>query len=148
MIENDWIEYIGINVPSSKNSKRICNKKLINSPLVRKYKESMGYVFNANRKLWNKQIKADNNNPLFVGFYFYRDSRRHWDFMNIVQIIADMMQDSGYISDDDTKHFIPIYLGEELTDKNNAGFKMKILDENLFLDIMCQYGYKEQKSEE
>ena len=86
----------------------------------------MGKVFQDNLKEWEKQ-KPKDNEPIYVGFYFYRDSRRKWDFVNIVQIIADMMQDYLYLSDDDTKHFIPIYIGEELAKKEKSGFKMKIL---------------------
>lgn len=59
--------------------------------------------------------------PLKVSFYFYRDSKRKWDFVNIVQVIADLMQKEGYLIDDDTKNFIPLYAGEEVTTKKEAG---------------------------
>ena len=59
--------------------------------------------------------------PLKVSFYFYRDSKRKWDFVNIVQVIADLMQKEGYLNDDDTKNFIPLYAGEEVTNKKEAG---------------------------
>ena len=124
---NEWIYFIGRNVCSSKNSRMITkNKRVIASRLCKEYRQVMGKVFQDNLKEWEKQ-KPKDNEPIYVGFYFYRDSRRKWDFVNIVQIIADMMQDYLYLSDDDTKHFIPIYIGEELAKKEKSGFKMKIL---------------------
>lgn len=49
------------------------------------------------------------------------DSKRKWDFVNIIQIIADLMQKEGYLIDDDTKNFIPLYAGEEVANKKEAG---------------------------
>lgn len=124
---NEWIYFIGRNVCSSKNSRMITkNKRVIASRLCKEYRQVMGKVFQENLKEWEKQ-KPKDNKQIYVGFYFYRDSRRKWDFVNIVQIIADMMQDYLYLTDDDTKHFIPIYMGEELAKKEKSGFKMKIL---------------------
>jgi len=59
--------------------------------------------------------------PLKVSFYFYRDSKRKWDFVNIVQVLTDLMQKEGYLIDDDTKNFIPLYKGEEVTTKKESG---------------------------
>lgn len=123
----EYIEFIGKNVPSSKNGKIVTkSKRVIQSKLCSEYRNIMGELFQQNLKEWEK-MKKGKGYPIKVGFYFYRDSRRRWDFVNIVQIIADMMQDYLYIPDDDTKHFIPVYLGEELAKKEKSGFKMKIL---------------------
>lgn len=138
---NDWLEFIGLNCPSSKNSRVITKqKRVISSKLCREYRTQMGEVFQNNLNEWKKQYdKTDHTKPIYVGFYFYRDSRRKWDFVNIVQIIADMMQDYLYITDDDTRHFIPIYLGEEVVKKNKSGFKMKILhDFNKNLELITK----------
>ena len=61
---------------------------------------------------------------------FYRDSRRKWDFTNIVQLPADLMQKFNYLENDDTTNFIPVYMGEELVKKEKSGFKMKILNDS------------------
>lgn len=123
----EYIEFIGKNVPSSKNSKIVTkNKRVIQSKLCHEYRSIMGEKFQQNLQEWER-MKKGKQYPIKVGFYFYRDSRRRWDFVNIVQIIADMMQEYLYIPDDDTKHFIPVYLGEETVKKEKSGFKMKIL---------------------
>lgn len=124
----EWLYFIGRNVPSSKNSKTVTKqKKVISSRLCTEYRQVMGALFLKNLREWKKHY-SQVDGVCYVGFYFYRDSRRHWDFVNIVQIIADMMQDYLYVDDDDTKHFIPVYLGEEVVPKEKSGFKMKILD--------------------
>lgn len=123
----EYIEYVGKNVPSKKNSKIITrNKRIISSKLTREYEQWIAPLMQSNLKEW-KKMTCNKTYPFKVGFYFYRDSRRKWDFVNIIQTIADVMQDYQYIIDDDTKHFIPIYLGEELTKKEKSGFKMKLL---------------------
>lgn len=123
----EYIDFIGKNVPSSKNSKIVTkSKRVIQSKLCHEYRSIMGQRFQENLKEWER-MKKGKQYPIKVGFYFYRDSRRRWDFVNIVQIIADMMQEYLYIPDDDTKHFIPVYLGEETVKKEKSGFKMKIL---------------------
>lgn len=71
-------------------------------------------------RTWQKMIQ-NKPLPLKVSFYFYRDSKRKWDFVNIVQVIADLMQKEGYLIDDDTKNFIPLYAGEEIVPKKEAG---------------------------
>lgn len=123
----EYIEFIGRNVPSSKNSKIVTkSKRVIQSKLCHEYRSVMGEKFQQNLQEW-ECMKKGKQYPIKVGFYFYRDSRRRWDFVNIVQIIADMMQEYLYLPDDDTKHFIPVFLGEETVKKEKSGFKMKIL---------------------
>lgn len=123
----EYIEFIGRNVPSKKNSKIITkNRRIISSKLTRDYEEWIKPFIKDNSTEWFKMVN-NKEYPYKVGFYFYRDSRRKWDFVNIIQTIADVMQDYQYIIDDDTKHFIPIYLGEELAKKEKSGFKMKLL---------------------
>ena len=123
---NEWIEFIGKNVPSSKNGKRWTGKILIKSKLCQEYIKWSEPIFKANKALWDAQMNKVEQFPIKVEFYFYRDSKRHWDFINIVQIIADIMQAEEYLEDDDTLHFIPVYAGEEVTKKNKSGFKMRI----------------------
>ena len=123
---NEWIEFIGKNVPSSKNGKRWTGKILIKSKLCQEYIKWSEPIFKANKPLWDAQMNKVEQFPIKVEFYFYRDSKRHWDFINIVQIIADIMQAEEYLEDDDTLHFIPVYAGEEVTKKNKSGFKMRI----------------------
>lgn len=115
------IELIGQNVPSKKNSKIITkNKRIISSKLVQYYERWATPLLKEQLSIWQQMVQ-NKPLPLKVSFYFYRDSKRKWDFVNIVQVIADLMQKEGYLVDDDTKKFIPLYAGEEVTTKKEAG---------------------------
>lgn len=115
------IELIGLNVPSKKNSKIITkSKRVISSKLVQYYERWATPLLKQQLPTWQQMIQ-NKPLPLKVSFYFFRDSKRKWDFVNIVQVIADLMQKEGYLIDDDTKNFIPLYKGEEVTTKKEAG---------------------------
>ena len=58
--------------------------------------------------------------PYKVGLFFVRDSKRRFDYINACQIVADMMVDEGWIDDDDSSNFVPIFLGYSV-DKKNPG---------------------------
>lgn len=120
------IRLIGQNVPSKKNSKIITkSKRVISSKLVQYYERWATPLLKQQLPIWQQMIQ-NKPLPLKVSFYFYRDSKRKWDFVNIIQIIADLMQKEGYLIDDDTKNFIPLYKGEEVTNKKEAGVIMTI----------------------
>lgn len=125
---NEWLEFTGVNVPSSKNGKTWTGKILIKSKLCQRYIRWAEPLFKANKPLWDAQMSKVEQLPIKVEFYFYRDSKRHWDFINILQIIADIMQAEGYLENDDTTHFVPYYAGEEVVKKDKAGFKMRIIE--------------------
>lgn len=115
------IELIGLNVPSKKNSKIITkSKRVISSKLVQYYERWATPLLKQQLPTWQQMIQ-NKPLPLKVSFYFYRDSKRKWDFVNIIQIIADLMQKEGYLIDDDTKNFIPLYKGEEIVSKKESG---------------------------
>lgn len=120
------IELIGLNVPSKKNSKIITkSKRVISSKLVQYYERWATPRLKEQLPTWQQMIQ-NKPLPLKVSFYFFRDSKRKWDFINIVQVIADIMQKEGYLIDDDTKNFIPLYKGEEVVPKKEAGVIMTI----------------------
>lgn len=120
------IRLIGQNVPSKKNSKIITkSKRVISSKLVQYYERWATPRLKEQLPTWQEMIQ-NKPLPLKVSFYFYRDSKRKWDFVNIVQVIADLMQKEGYLIDDDTKNFIPLYAGEEVVSKKEAGVIMTI----------------------
>lgn len=112
---------IGKNVPSSKNAKQWTGKMLISNKLTQEY-----YKW-AVPKL--AELKPDilaelegKEKPYRFHYTFIRDSARRWDFANIVQSISDLLVKCNIIEDDNTKVYIPIYDGEELTrDKSDAG---------------------------
>lgn len=120
------IRLIGQNVPSKKNSKIITkSKRVISSKLVQYYERWATPLLKQQLPTWQEMIQ-NKPLPLKVSFYFYRDSKRKWDFVNIVQVIADLMQKEGYLIDDDTKNFIPLYAGEEVVSKKEAGIIITI----------------------
>ena len=86
----------------------------------------MAEVYRANKDKFIELTK-DKQFPLRIGFYFYRDSKRKWDFVNIAQCPLDLFQQYGYIEDDDTKHVIPIYLGEAVVNKKKSRIFVEIL---------------------
>ena len=122
--------FINGNTPSSKNSKQFVTLKsgktlLINSKTVQKYiKESKAdWILNKNN--FKKMIK-DKEKPYKIELFFIRDSRRRFDYINAAQIIFDLMQEYGYIEDDDSTNVIPIFKGFEVN-KTKAGVEIEVL---------------------
>ena len=127
--------FIAGNPPSSKNSKRIItitNKKtgkkttrLINSEVTEKYIKSSKVDWLVNKNEFLKMIK-DKEKPYKIELYFIRDSKRRFDYINATQIIFDLMQEYGYIEDDDSQNIIPVFKGFEV-DKTKAGVEIRVL---------------------
>ena len=126
--------FIKGNTPSSKNSKQFVTLKngktmLLNSKTVQKYiKESKGdWLVNKNEFL--KMLKGKEK-PYRIELYFIRDSKRRFDYINAAQIIFDLMQEYGYIDDDDSTNIIPVFKGFEV-DKARAGVIIRVLWESI-----------------
>ena len=127
--------FIAGNTPSSKNSKRIItitNKKtgkkttrLINSEVTEKYIKSSKVDWILNKRNFLKMLE-NKEKPYKIELFFIRDSRRRFDYINAAQIIFDLMQEYGYIDDDDSTNLIPIFRGFEV-DKARAGVKIEVL---------------------
>jgi len=111
--------YIPGNVPSSKNTKRIWNKRLVTAPIVVNYKQATGFVYKTKAKEFHKMIK-EMEPPYSVTFKFVRDSKRRFDYHNAIQIVADMMVEYGWIEDDNADYMLPVFLPYEY-EKNNGG---------------------------
>lgn len=127
--------FIAGNTPSSKNSKRIItitNKKtgkkttrLINSEVTEKYIKTSKTDWILNKNNFKKMIK-DKEKPYKIELYFIRDSKRRFDYINAAQIIFDLMQEYGYIDDDDSQNIIPVFSGFEV-DNTRAGVEIRVL---------------------
>ena len=117
--------FISGNVPSSKNSKQWTGRRLVNSKTVNKYKKNHCDEWYENSNKF-KQLVKDKEKPYRIGFYFIRDSKRNFDYVNAAQLPLDLMQDYDWIEDDDSKNVIPVFLGYEV-DKKNAGVRIEIL---------------------
>lgn len=117
--------FISGNVPSSKNSKQWTGKMLINSKTVRNYMKNHCDEWLKNTGKFKEMIKGKEK-PYRIGFYFIRDSKRKFDYINAAQLPLDLMQDYDWIDDDDVNNVIPVFLGYEV-DKKNPGVRIKIL---------------------
>jgi hypothetical protein len=115
------------NVPSLKNSKVATSKGVFMSKSCRRYlqglgirsysaskKEVVGYVKRPNL-FWKaveplalmKNVWRELSVPVFVDFYFVRDSKRKFDVINAMAIICDLLVAHGIIPDDDADNLIP-----------------------------------------
>ncbi|WP_314320963.1 hypothetical protein [Fusobacterium pseudoperiodonticum] len=122
--------FIAGNTPSSKNSKQFVTLKsgktlLINSKTVQKYIKESKTDWLVNKNEFLKMLKGKEK-PYKVELFFIRDSKRKFDYINAAQIIFDLMQEYGYIEDDDSTNVIPIFKGYKV-DKNGAGVKIDLL---------------------
>jgi hypothetical protein len=99
--------YIPYNVVSSKNSNRIITTKggkkmLIHSVAYMAYAKLTKPYWKKCRMLWNK-LTEDLEKPYKVGFFCVRYSDDRFDFHNMEQGPADLMQEFNWIEDDDKK---------------------------------------------
>ena len=104
------------NVPSSKNSKVWTGKFLVNSRGVCRYKRQALIQFIAHK---NRFLKAAEKKPLplSVKFTFYRETHQRFDFINISQIVCDLMVVCKWIEDDSYKYLVPVFNQEVIIDK-------------------------------
>jgi len=122
--------FIAGNTPSSKNSKQFVTLKngkklLLNSKIVRKYIDKSEMDWRFNKTEFFKMLKGKNK-PYKIELYFIRDSKRKFDYINAAQIIFDLMQEYGYIEDDDSTNIIPVFKGFEV-DKARTGVEIEVL---------------------
>ena len=122
--------FIAGNTPSSKNSKQFVTLKsgktlLINSKTVQKYIKESKTDWILNKRKFLKMLE-NKEKPYKIELYFVRDSRRRFDYINAAQIIFDLMQEYGYIEDDDSTNVIPIFKGFEV-DKARTGVEIEVL---------------------
>lgn len=122
--------FISGNVPSSKNSKQFVTLKngktaLISSKTVQNYVKNSKTEWLINKQKFLKMI-AGKEKPYSIKLYFVRDSRRKFDYINAAQIIFDLMQDYGYIVDDDTTNVIPVFSGFTVN-KEKAGVWIDVI---------------------
>ena len=117
--------FISGNTPSSKNSKRIItitNKKtgkkttrLINSEVTEKYIKNSKADWVLNKRNFLKML-VGKEKPYKIKF----------DYINAAQIVFDLMQEYGYIEDDNSTNVIPIFKGFEV-DKARTGVEISVI---------------------
>ena len=147
MVNNELI-FIPGNVPSSKNSRINTSKGSFASKTVKSYLNSLGIQsYSSSKKIVKGYVNKPNlienlredflkqtsgkQLPLEIGFHFVRDSRRKFDFHNIVQVVLDLLTASDFIIDDNMDCVIPFALKIESkfysVNKEQSGVWIKII---------------------
>ena len=147
MVNNKLI-FIPGNVPSSKNSRINTKHGSFASKTVKTYLNSLGIQsYSSSKKLVKGYVNKPNlienlredflkqtsgkQLPLEIGFHFVRDSRRKFDFHNIVQVVLDLLTASDFIIDDNMDCVIPFALKIEnkfySVNKEQSGVWIKII---------------------
>lgn len=147
MVNNELI-FIPGNVPSSKNSRINTSKGSFASKTVKSYLNSLGIQsYSSSKKLVKGYVNKPNlienlredflkqtsgkQLPLEIGFHFIRDSRRKFDFHNIVQVVLDLLTAHDIIIDDNMDCVIPFALKIDgkfyNVNKENCGVWIKII---------------------
>ena len=118
--------FIRGNTPSSKNSKQWTGKFLINSKTTREYIKATKNEWLLNKNEFLEMLKGKEK-TYKIELYFIRDSKRKFDYINVAQIVFDLMQEYEYIENDDCINVVPIFKGYRV-DKANAGVEINILN--------------------
>lgn len=121
--------FIPVNTPSSKNSKvRAQNSTaIVSSNIVRRYIAATD-EFYKHYKFWieNLVTREKLDYPIKLGFYPVRDTNKAFDYINIMQIVADLAQANEWIKDDSNRYMMPIPLGFHVN-KHEPGIWLDIL---------------------
>jgi Holliday junction resolvase RusA-like endonuclease len=144
---NDNLIFIPYNVPSSKNSRINTSKGSFASKTTKAYLNKLGIqTYSSGKKLVKGYVNKPNlieelredfakqvegkELPLEIGFHFVRDSKRKFDFHNIVQISLDLLTAHNIIVDDNMDCVIPFALKMDnkfySVNKENPGVWIKI----------------------
>ena len=146
-MENNMI-FIPGNVPSSKNSRVNTKNGSFASKTVKAYLSSLGIQsYSSGKKIVKGYVNRPNlieglrdeflkeiegkKLPLQIGFHFVRDSKRKFDFHNIVQVSLDLLTAHDIIIDDNMDCTIPFALKIDnkfySVDKECPGVWIKII---------------------
>jgi len=116
---------IPFNTASSKNSKRWTGRMLISSKLVLDYEKNTYLIWQNKKEEFLELIKGKEK-PYRIELYFIRDSKRHFDYINVSQIVFDLMQKHEWIENDDMENILPSFSGYHV-DKRECGVIIKVL---------------------
>ena len=125
---------------------------LIHSKATRNYIRDTKQFYIKNKKEFDSQVVGqlgpETDYPLHIDFYFIRNSRRKFDYINPAQTVQDLMVKWGWIEDDNCDIIIPHFSGHHV-DKDNPGVLIKVLHMNEDSPILWGYGEPEHmRSEE
>lgn len=123
------------NVRSLKNSKKFAFNRntgrmfIAESNISAKYrKEKAGFYYLQVKEIAKFIEEQKLEKPYRVGFFFTRDSKRRFDYINVAQLPLDMMVTAGIFEDDDASNIIPVFQGYKV-DAKNAGVTITIYNQ-------------------
>ncbi len=128
--------FIPMNVPSSKNSKRIVEdnatgkKKIIESKLCGIYrKETKSFWIQYKDSFLKTVGQCGVTKPYRIEFFFVRSSNRRFDFHNAVQLVMDLMTEHLWIDDDNANEVVPVPPEGKVyhVDKSNPGVYISLI---------------------
>ncbi len=126
----DYI-FIPGNVPSLKNSKQMFINRKTGKPFpsssdyVKNYVKNSGVFYQSAQKQFielTKHLKM----PLNIEFQFVRKTKTRFDFINMAQIVCDMMVKYNWIEDDSYIFLNPCFNSVVLFDKVNSGVYVRV----------------------
>lgn len=132
--------YIPGNTASSKNNKEIgfylkknpatgVNDKvniLMDSKRTTAYKKNTAGYWLQNKVAFLNQTRHLPI-PLSIEFTFIRESLRRFDAINALQAVADLMSANGWIPDDETCYFHPVFNKQTFYHKDMAGVLIRVI---------------------
>lgn len=140
---NGLMEKLAVNNWICGTCKRPAKRKKVHSlrssDQVLEYKKVTEYVFNTNTHRFNNMVK-DVHFPLHMGFYFVRRTKASFDYVNMCQVLLDLMKDhrskdghitKKWIKDDNMFYVIPYFLGYHHNPKK-PGAMITLMDDTLF----------------
>lgn len=120
---------LNLELRSSKNSRKIVHAKgrmlVIKSKIAREQDKVLADLLPKNKPVWDQMVKGKPF-PLKVSFSVYKSTKRRWDWANLIQGLADAMVKYGYMPDDDTSHFTPVF-DKWGVDKENPRVEVDVL---------------------
>jgi Holliday junction resolvase RusA-like endonuclease len=117
--------FIPGNVPSSKNHRIWTGKTLISNKATRDYKDHTEVHWTRNKAEWFKKIEGLQP-PYKISLFFNRNTTQRFDYINIAQVIFDLMTKWGWIDDDSANFVIPVF----------KGFTKDATNPGVFIDIV------------
>jgi hypothetical protein len=122
MLHQLWISG---NTPSSKNAKVWTGSHLVNSKAVQQWLKATKEEWEYQREYFINAI-SELPFPLYIEFTFYRKSKHKFDYINMAQIVQDIMVEVKWLPEDNADILKP-YFGDYIYNKKNPGVLIKIL---------------------
>lgn len=126
--------FIPYNVISSKRGKQLfityikgtAVPRMVDGAATREYRMVTKSAWIAYRDMFLKMLEGKTK-PYMIEFTFARSTKSlHWDFHNMVQLPADLMQEHGWIEDDNVANMIPVW-APHFQDQINPGLYIRVL---------------------